>query len=95
MLAEVARSLGVGPAPCMDIRRSESSLATPGCVMLHFTADACPSSHANDIYAAAASKDKDIKLIEGAGHYYKGQPDKLNEAIAVLSGWLSRQGLSV
>ena len=55
--------------------------------------DACPSSHAKDIYVATASADKEIELIEDAGHYYKGQPDQLGEAVATVSAWLKRQGL--
>ena len=55
--------------------------------------DACPANHAKMIFEAAGSLDKEKKTIEGAGHYYKGQPEKLIEAVAVITDWLERQRL--
>ena len=75
--------------------RSAGRISVPLLTIENGADDACPSSHAKDIYAATASADKEIILIEGAGHYYKGQPDQLAEAVAIVSEWLSRQGLAV
>ena len=55
--------------------------------------DACPASHAKIIFESAGSLDKEMKIIEGAGHYYKDQPAKLSEAVTIISNWLERQGL--
>ena len=75
--------------------RSAGRISVPLLTIENGADDACPSSHAKDIFAATASADKEMTLIEGAGHYYKGQPDQLAEAVAVVSAWLSRQGLAV
>jgi len=55
--------------------------------------DACPANHAKIIFEAAGSMHKEMKTIEGAGHYYQGQPEKLMEAVTVITDWLERQGL--
>ncbi len=34
-----------------------------------------------------------MKIIEGAGHYYKGQPEQMAEAVVAVTDWLGRQGL--
>ena len=68
-------------------------ISVPFLIIENGADDACPSSHAKDLYAAAASADKEIELIEDAGHYYKGQPRQLGEAVATVSAWLNRQRL--
>ena len=55
--------------------------------------DACPASHARMIFDAAASANKEMEVIKGAGHYYKGQPEKMNKAVSLIINWLERQGL--
>jgi pimeloyl-ACP methyl ester carboxylesterase len=55
--------------------------------------DAVPATHNPEIRAALATKDKEYVEIEGATHYYLGQPDKLAECIAVVTNWGRRKGL--
>ncbi len=55
--------------------------------------DAVPQPHTGLIYHAAASADKRMVVIEGASHYYVGQPDRLEEAVRVCSEWLGARGL--
>jgi alpha/beta superfamily hydrolase len=40
------------------------------------------------IYAAAAAKDKTMKVIKGATHYYLGQPELLTQARDLWLGWM-------
>ena len=51
--------------------------------------DATPPSHTQRIFDAAASPDKIFKKISGANHYYKEQPEKLEEAIAIVVNWVA------
>ena len=55
--------------------------------------DACPASHARIIFENAGSSDKEMEVIQGAGHYYKDQPDKLQEAVTAITNWLAQRGL--
>ncbi len=40
---------------------------------------------------ALGSQNKTEVVIEGANHYYFGQPDKLAEAVAACSRWLAEK----
>ena len=52
--------------------------------------DACTPSHAQRLYDAVSHEEKEFHEIAGATHYYLGQPDKLAEAVAICSRWISR-----
>jgi hypothetical protein len=45
------------------------------------------------IRAALATKDKEYVEIEGATHYYVGQPKQLAECIATVTDWSQRKKL--
>jgi len=53
---------------------------------------ACTPSHAQRLFDAVASKDKEIVQIEGADHYYIERPDLLPTAVGHVGGWLDRHG---
>ena len=55
--------------------------------------DAVPQPHTGLIFRAAASADKTLRVIEGATHYYAGQPAQLAEAVRVCRDWLAARGL--
>ncbi len=55
--------------------------------------DAVPQPHTGLIYRAAASLDKRMNVIEGASHYYAGQPRQLDEAVRVCCAWLGERAL--
>jgi pimeloyl-ACP methyl ester carboxylesterase len=55
--------------------------------------DAVPATHNPAIRAALATKDKEYVEIEGATHYYLGQPDELGKCIATVTDWSRRKGL--
>jgi len=56
--------------------------------------DAAPASHTRLIHEAAASADKTYRVIEGATHYYLGQPEQLAEAVSICAGWLEERGFA-
>jgi alpha-beta hydrolase superfamily lysophospholipase len=55
--------------------------------------DAVPQPHARLLYDAAATQDKRFHVIEGANHYYAGQPELLAEATAVIFSWLAERDI--
>jgi alpha-beta hydrolase superfamily lysophospholipase len=55
--------------------------------------DAVPQPHTGIIYRAAASRDKTMKVIRGATHYYQGQPAQLQEAVDLCLAWMRERGL--
>ncbi len=52
--------------------------------------DATPPSHTQKIFNSSASSDKVMKQIKGATHYYKDQPEKLDEAVRVVLEWVAK-----
>lgn len=55
--------------------------------------DAVPQPHARMLYEAAGSADKSFHVIKGANHYYKGQPELLDEAAFLIRDWLQERRL--
>ena len=55
--------------------------------------DATPPSHTREIFKASARTAKTMHVIDGAGHYYKDQPEKLEEAVGQVITWVSEKGL--
>ena len=55
--------------------------------------DAVPATHNPAIHRALATSDKDYVRIEGATHYYLGQPDHLRQCIDAVTDWSRRKDL--
>lgn len=55
--------------------------------------DAVPQPHARIIHDAAGSRDKTFRVIQGATHYYQGQPELLQQAVEVCVGWMAQRNL--
>ena len=55
--------------------------------------DAVPASHNPTIRAALATPDKEYVHIDGASHYYMGQPERMAECLAALRDWSIRKNL--
>ncbi|MEO6027227.1 MAG: alpha/beta hydrolase [Candidatus Binatia bacterium] len=53
---------------------------------------ACTPSHAQRLFDAVASADKQIVQIPGADHYYIERPDLLPTAVATVGDWLDQRG---
>jgi pimeloyl-ACP methyl ester carboxylesterase len=56
--------------------------------------DAVPATHNPIIRDALATPDKTFVRIEGATHYYLGQPDKLAECMAAVKRWSQAHGFA-
>lgn len=56
--------------------------------------DAVPPSHVRDVRTAASVVSPDYRFIDGANHYYRDQPERRGEAVAVLQAWLEERGLT-
>lgn len=55
--------------------------------------DAVPATHGPIIREALATPRKEYVKIEGANHYYLGQPDHLATCVSMVMDWSARQGL--
>jgi pimeloyl-ACP methyl ester carboxylesterase len=55
--------------------------------------DAVPATHNPAIHRALATPDKEYVRVEGATHYYLGQPDHLRQCIDTVKDWSRRKKL--
>jgi pimeloyl-ACP methyl ester carboxylesterase len=76
-----------------DGPRCAGSVSVPLLVIENSADDAVPQPHAGIIHDAAASRDKTMRVIEGATHYYQGQPELLEQAVATCVGWMAERRL--
>lgn len=68
-------------------------ISVPLLVVENSADDACPASHPRLVYEAAAQTDRQMHVIKGATHYYKGQPSQLAEALSTTTGWMEGKKL--
>ena len=68
-------------------------ISVPLLVVENSADDACPASHPRMVYEAAAQTDRQMHVIKGATHYYKGQPEQLAEALSTTTGWMASKKL--
>lgn len=78
-----------------DARRCAARVAAPLLVIENSADDAVPQPHSREVFDAASSADKQFAVIEGANHYYAGQPEKLTEATELIERWLMERGIGV
>lgn len=76
-----------GPANAAKIR------ATPVLQIENTADDAVPATHNPTIFAALATPDKRLLRIEGATHYYVGQPELLKQCMDTVISWSREKGL--
>ena len=76
-----------------DGPRSAASITVPFLAVENSADDAVPQPHTGIIHDSAASRDKTMKVIKGATHYYQGQPEQLKQAVEVWVGWMRSQKL--
>ena len=69
------------------------SISVPLLAIENSADDAVPQPHARIIHDAAGSRDKAFHVIQGATHYYQGQPELLEQAVELCVGWMARRGL--
>ncbi|MEW5687711.1 MAG: alpha/beta hydrolase [Pseudomonadota bacterium] len=64
-------------------------------LVINNTADlACTPSHAQRLFDAVASTDKQLVHIKDADHYYAERPDLLPQATAAVGAWLDERGFA-
>ncbi|MFN3643533.1 MAG: alpha/beta hydrolase family protein [Gemmobacter sp.] len=77
-----------------DAAAAVAAVRAPLLVVENGADDAVPPSHPHAVLAAARMPDRTFYRIEGAGHYYQGQPAELAAAVAVVTDWLAARGLA-
>src|SRR5687768_627162 len=76
-----------------DGPRSAASISVPFLAVENSADDAVPQPHTTIIHDSAASRDKTLKVIKGATHYYQGQPEQLRQAVESWTGWMRERNL--
>ncbi|MWD28174.1 alpha/beta hydrolase [Aquicoccus sp. SCR17] len=76
-----------------DAVAGASRISVPLIVIENSADDGAPASHPKLVYEAAAQTEREMHVIEGATHYYKGQPELLQECLSRIADWMQRTGL--
>ncbi len=74
-------------------KQFERVYETPVLQIVNQADDAVPATHNPAIRTALATPDKEYLEIEGANHYYLGQPEQLKTCIDAVIGRSRRKGL--
>ena len=77
-----------------DAERAVRTIGTPLLVIENGADDAVPPSHIKAVLDAARMADKTYLRIDGADHYYRGQPEQVQRAVAGVCDWLGKRGLA-
>lgn len=75
-----------------DGLKCAARISSPMLVIENSADDACTPSHAARLMAAADKCAIDHHVIQGANHYYFGQPQQVNEAATLVRDWIAGQG---
>jgi pimeloyl-ACP methyl ester carboxylesterase len=75
-----------------DGPNSGPKISVPVFQIMNTADDACTPAHADAIFNAVTHADKERHVIQGANHYYFGQPDKMQESVEAQGEWLRRKG---
>lgn len=65
-------------------------ISVPLLAIEHSADDAVPQPDIGLMYQACASADKEMHVIKGANHYFKGQPEPLAEAVKLITSWAQK-----
>ena len=66
------------------------AISVPLLTIEHSADDAVPQPHMGQMHAAAGSHDKQFHRIQGANHYFKGQPELTQVAVTLITGWVEK-----
>ena len=69
-----------------------SRISCPTLVISNSADLACTPSHAQRLFDAVASPDKEMRTISGADHYYIERRELLPIAVTEIGTWLGRHG---
>lgn len=70
-----------------------AGISVPMLAIEHSADDAVPQPHTAKIYQACASRDKTLHRLQGATHYFVGQPELLAEAARLCVDWMDDRNL--
>ena len=70
-----------------------AQISVPMLAIEHSADDAVPQPHTHRIYQACASTDKTMQCIQGALHYFQGQPALLAQAADTCVSWMQDRRL--
>ena len=73
--------------------RCAHKISVPALVVGNTADDGITPSHTKQLFEAVGNENKELHWIEGANHYYFGQPDKASESAVLCHDWLARQNL--
>ncbi len=76
-----------------DGLESAKQILAPLLVIENTADDAVPQPHTGKVFRAAASSDKRFEKIEGATHYYSGQPELLRRSTMLIRNWLMERSI--
>ena len=68
-------------------------ISIPSLVIGNSDDDGITPSHTKNLYNSIGHENKFLEWIEGANHYYFGQPEKSNQSAAVCRNWLEKMNL--
>ena len=74
-------------------RKSAAHISVPLLALEHGADDAVPQPHTRIMFEACASADKTMQCLEGATHYFAGQPELLAQAAETCVDWMQQRGL--
>lgn len=75
-----------------DGKKCANRISVPALVVGNTDDDGITPSHTHGLYNAIKHNNKELHWIEGANHYYFGQPEKAVEAANLCAKWLLEQG---
>ncbi|VTU46049.1 alpha/beta fold hydrolase [Variovorax sp. PBL-E5] len=73
-----------------DSERCAARMSVPLLAIEHSADDAVPQPDTGRVFRACASKDKTMHCIQGANHYFQGQPEHLTHAVNLIDAWAGR-----
>jgi pimeloyl-ACP methyl ester carboxylesterase len=76
-----------------NAERDAANISVPLLAMENSADDSVPQPHTRLVHDLAGSKDKTMKVIKGANHYYVGQPELLNQAVETCFEWMAQRRL--
>lgn len=75
-----------------DGPKCAGDITVPALIVENLADDACTPSHAARIMAGFTQVKPEFHQIDGATHYYLGQPEKVAQAVKIVSQWMGDQG---
>jgi hypothetical protein len=69
-----------------------AKITVPMIAIEHSADDAVPQPDIGLMFDACASTTKEMHCIQGANHYFKGQPELLRSGVELIADWTRRRG---